>query len=138
VARPAGVARWVTDETERRWIEHALLVLLGLEGSAGAAREELFSAWRTFFERIAATGPVVLVFEDLHWADAGLLDFIDHVLDWSTGVPLTVVTLARPETLAPAVKGFFYPVEKPVEAPVSPGMPPVTAREEREEITSGR
>ncbi len=85
------------DETERRWIEHALLVLLGLEGSDGAAREELFSAWRTFFERIAATGPVVLLFEDLHWADAGLLDFIDHVLDWSTGVPLTIVTLARPE-----------------------------------------
>ncbi len=85
----AGVAQWVPDETERRWIEHALLVLLGLEGSAGAAREELFSAWRTFFERIAATGPVVLLFEDLHWADAGLLDFIDHVLDWSTGVPLT-------------------------------------------------
>ena len=67
----AGVARWVPDETERRWIEHALLVLLGLEGSAGAAREELFSAWRTFFERIAANGPVVLLFEDLHWADAG-------------------------------------------------------------------
>jgi ubiquinol-cytochrome c reductase cytochrome b subunit len=40
--------------------------------------------------------------------------------------------------LAPAVKGFFFPVEKPAEAPVSPGMPPVTAREEREEITSGR
>jgi quinol---cytochrome-c reductase cytochrome b subunit len=40
--------------------------------------------------------------------------------------------------LAPAIKGFFFPVEKPAEAPVSPGMPPVTAREEREEITSGR
>src|SRR3954453_5129472 len=39
--------------------------------------------------------------------------------------------------LAPAIKGFFFPVEKPAEAPVSPGMPPVTAREEREEITSG-
>ncbi|MFL5641618.1 MAG: AAA family ATPase [Chloroflexota bacterium] len=94
-----GVARWVPDETERRWIEHALLVLLGLEGSGGAAREELFSAWRTFFERIAGNGPVVLVFEDLHWADAGLLDFIDHLLDWSTGVPLTIVTLARPELI---------------------------------------
>ena len=95
----AGVARWVPDESERRWIEHALLVLLGFEGSAGAAREELFSAWRTFFERIAATGPVVLLFEDLHWADAGLLDFIDHLLDWSTGVPVTIVTLARPELI---------------------------------------
>ena len=99
VAVASGVARWIHDESERRWIEHALLVLLGLEVSAGAAREELFSAWRTFFERIAATGPVVLLFEDLHWADAGLLDFIDHVLDWSTGVPLTIVTLARPELI---------------------------------------
>ena len=39
--------------------------------------------------------------------------------------------------LAPAVKGFFFPIEKPAEAPVSPGMPPVTAGE-REEITSGQ
>jgi ubiquinol-cytochrome c reductase cytochrome b subunit len=39
--------------------------------------------------------------------------------------------------LAPAIKGFFFPIEKPAEAPVSPGMPPVRG-EEREEITSGR
>ena len=39
--------------------------------------------------------------------------------------------------LAPAIKGFFFPIEKPAEAPVSPGMPPVRS-EEREEITSGR
>jgi ubiquinol-cytochrome c reductase cytochrome b subunit len=39
--------------------------------------------------------------------------------------------------LAPAIKGFFVPIEKPSEAPVSPGMPPVRA-EEREEITTGR
>jgi ubiquinol-cytochrome c reductase cytochrome b subunit len=40
--------------------------------------------------------------------------------------------------LGPAIKGFFYPIEKPAEAPVSPGMPPVSPRPEREEITSGR
>ena len=61
--------------------------------------EELFAAWRTFFERIAAPGTVVMVFEDLHWADAGLLDFIDHLLDWCRGPPDLVVTLARPELL---------------------------------------
>ena len=98
-ALASSLARWVTDETERRWVERALLVLLGFEGSAGLAREELFSAWRTFFERIAAHGTVILVFEDLHWADSGLLDFIDHVLDWSKGVPIAVVTLARPDLL---------------------------------------
>ena len=69
--------------------------MLGLETSTQSTREELFSAWRTFFERIAAAGPVVLVFEDLESADPGLLDFIDHLLDWSRGVPLFIVTLAE-------------------------------------------
>ena len=41
----------------------------------------------------------MLVFEDLHWADDGLLDFVDHLADWSSGVPLFVVGTARPELL---------------------------------------
>jgi predicted ATPase len=58
-------------------------------------REELFAAWRTFLGRMAADGTVVLVFEDLQWADAGPLEVIDHLLEWSRGVPLYVLTLAR-------------------------------------------
>jgi class 3 adenylate cyclase/tetratricopeptide (TPR) repeat protein len=91
------VARWIADEEERRWVEPALLALLGIE--SGAPSEELFGAWRTFFERISATGPVVLVFEDFHFADTGLLDFVDHLLEWSKGAPIFVITLARPELL---------------------------------------
>lgn len=87
----------VPDETERAWIEPALLSLLGVESGAGS--EQLFGAWRTFFERLAASGPVVLVFEDLHHADSGLLDLIDHLLEWSRSVPILIVTLARPELL---------------------------------------
>ena len=41
----------------------------------------------------------MLVFEDLHWADDGLLDFVDHLVDWASGVPLLVVCTARPELL---------------------------------------
>ena len=84
-------------DTDRRWIESALLALLGIESGIGP--EQLFGAWRTFFERLAASGPVVLVFEDLHWADSGTLDFIDHLLEWSRSIPLYVVTLGRPELL---------------------------------------
>ena len=62
-------------------------------------RGELFSAWRTFFERIAEQAPVILVFEDLQWADQGLLDFIEDLLAWSRGKPIYVITLARPELL---------------------------------------
>ncbi len=78
-------------------LDSAIDVLLGLEGRAPAERGELFGAWRTLFERIADHGPVVLVFEDLQWADAGLLDFIGHLLEWSRQQPIFVVTLARPE-----------------------------------------
>ena len=92
-----ALAQHVPDADERAWIEPALLTLLGLESGAGS--EQLFAAWRTFFERLAAESPVVMIFEDLHFADSGLLDFIDHLLDWSRGLPIYVVTLARPELL---------------------------------------
>ena len=95
----ASLAEFVPDEAERRWIEPALIFLLGYGEAPAGGREELFAAWRTFFERIATEHPVLLVFEDLQWADAGLLDFIDHILEWSTNHPIYVVTLARPELL---------------------------------------
>ncbi len=91
----ATLALHVPDEAERRWIEPALLALLAIERS-GADPSQLFGAWRTFFERLAATAPVVLVFEDFHYADAGLIDFVDHLLEWSRNVPIFVITLARP------------------------------------------
>jgi len=93
------VARWVPADDERRWIEPALLALLGLEQPPSGGRDELFAAWRTFFERIAATGPTVLLFEDLQWADAGVLDFIDHLFEWTKSLPILVITLARPDLL---------------------------------------
>ncbi len=95
----ATLAEYVPDEAERRWIEPALLALLGVGEPPAGGRDALFTAWRTFFERIAAAAPTVLVFEDLQWADGGLVDFIEHLLEWSAGFPLFIVTLARPELL---------------------------------------
>jgi class 3 adenylate cyclase/tetratricopeptide (TPR) repeat protein len=91
------VAEHVPTEEDRRWVEPALLTLLGFEPAPAGGRDVLFAAWRIFFERIAERGTTVLLFEDLQWADTGLLDFIEHLLEWSRGVPLLVVTLARPE-----------------------------------------
>ena len=93
----AMLATHVPDESERAWIAPALLSLLGVESGVGS--QQLFGAWRTFFERLTASGPVVMVFEDLHHADSGLMDFIDHVMEWSRNVPILIVTLARPELL---------------------------------------
>ena len=93
----ATVEEFVVDVDRRQEVAAALLALLGVEPANSTGRDTLFPAWRTFFEEIAARGTTVLVFEDLQWADAGLLDFIDHLLDWSRSLPLVVVTLARPE-----------------------------------------
>jgi class 3 adenylate cyclase/tetratricopeptide (TPR) repeat protein len=99
----AGIERllgeWVPDAEDRRWAEPALLTLLGLAPAPPGGRDVLFAGWRILFEQIAARGTVVLIFEDLQWADDGLLDFVDHLLEWARSSPIVVVTLARPELL---------------------------------------
>ena len=95
----AAAAQWAADEAERRWLEASLLTLLGLGEAPAGGRDELFAAWRTFFQRIAEKGTTVLLFEDLQWADSGLVDFIEFVVDSTRALPLFVVTLARPELL---------------------------------------
>jgi class 3 adenylate cyclase/tetratricopeptide (TPR) repeat protein len=95
----AAIEEHVRDERERRLVEPRLAHLLGLEQRTAPDRADLFSGWRLFFERIAAHEPVVLVFEDLQWADSGLLDFIDYLLEWSAEFPLFLLALGRPELL---------------------------------------
>ena len=94
-----GLLRFVDSSEDRGWLEPRLAALLGLGDSAleGAGPETLFPAWRLFVERVAAEDPAVVVVEDLHWADQGLLDFLDHLMEWSRGYPIFVITLARPE-----------------------------------------
>jgi class 3 adenylate cyclase/tetratricopeptide (TPR) repeat protein len=95
----ATLAKFVTDDAERAWLTPALSALLGLEAAPAGAREELFAAWRTFFERISDRGPTVMVFEDVQWADQGQLDFIEYLLEWSRAHPILIITLARQELL---------------------------------------
>ena len=95
----ATLADHVPDPAERALVEAALLALLGLAESPPGGRERLFTGWRTFFERLASVDPVVLLFEDIQWADDGLLDFIDSLLEWSQSYPILVLTLSRPELL---------------------------------------
>ncbi len=93
----ATVEHFVTDERERRLVEPRLAHLLRLEERPDADRVDLFSGWRLFFERLAGEAPVVLAFEDLQWADSGLLEFIDYLLEWSAEFPIFVLSLGRPE-----------------------------------------
>jgi predicted ATPase/class 3 adenylate cyclase len=92
-----SLSEYLLDAEERAWVEPRLAHLLGLEEGAPGDQENLFSAWRILFERLAEASPTVLVFEDVQWADAGLLDFLEYLLDWSRNHPLFVIALARPE-----------------------------------------
>jgi class 3 adenylate cyclase len=87
------------EEREREWLVRQTRPLVGLEGADRTEREEAFAAWRRLLEAAAEERPLILVFEDLHWADDGLLDFVDHLADWATTVPLLIVGTARPELL---------------------------------------
>lgn len=140
----AGLAEAVDDPEERAWLRPRLAVLLGLGDTVGTSaaeveRDSLFAGWRRFLEQLARRDPVVLLFEDMQYADAGLLDFVDHLLEWSADLPIFMVALARPELhdSRPAWNGHrsitpLYldalpdePLERMVDAMVS-GLPPAT------------
>ena len=92
-----AVEHAIPDPEERKWVEPRLASLLGLESGPSRDREDLFAAWRLFYEHLADEMPTVMVFEDIQWADASMLDFIEYLLEWSREHPLFVLTLARPE-----------------------------------------
>ncbi len=81
---------------DREWLVDRLRALLGFEAPA-ASREENFAAWLRFLETAVAARPAVLVFEDLHWADEALLDFLDYLATRLADAPLTVIATSRPE-----------------------------------------
>ena len=87
------------DAEERSFLEPRLAHLLGLAEHQARDQQDLFAAWRLFFERLSESYPTVLAFEDMQWADASLLDFVEYLLDWSRSHPIFVVTLARPELM---------------------------------------
>ena len=85
------------DVADRQWLIQRLAPLVGVETGVTAERQETFTAWRRYFETLAARRETVLVFEDLHWADEALLDFIEHLAEWAEDVPLLIICNARPE-----------------------------------------
>jgi class 3 adenylate cyclase/tetratricopeptide (TPR) repeat protein len=92
----AKLRRRVADEDDGPEIADRLATAIGLvEGEAD--RDDVFRAFRRFIESVARSRPVVLVFDDLHWAEPTLLDLIEHVSDWSRGSSILVLAVARPE-----------------------------------------
>jgi len=95
----ATLEEHILESEERDFLKPRLAHLLGLAEHQARDQQDLFAAWRIFFERLAESYPTVLAFEDMQWADASLLDFVEYLLDWSRNHPIFVVALARPELL---------------------------------------
>jgi tetratricopeptide (TPR) repeat protein len=90
----------IRDPSERDWFAGRLAMLAGAGPTTldeEVERGEWFASWQRFFQAVASTLPLILVFEDLQWAAPALLDFVEQLVDWSTGVPLLVLCTARPE-----------------------------------------
>ena len=96
-AKLARAVEQLVDE-DAEWVLSHLRPLVG-QGAAAGSQEEAFAAWRRFFEALAEERALVLVFEDIQWADDGLLDFIEHLVDWVRDVPVLILCTARLELL---------------------------------------
>jgi class 3 adenylate cyclase/tetratricopeptide (TPR) repeat protein len=83
---------------EREHVADRIAQLIGLEAAPGPAEESAW-AFRRLLELLAAHDPLVVVLDDLHWAEPGLLDLVEHVADYGRGVAVLLVAMARPELL---------------------------------------
>ncbi|HEV3496410.1 MAG TPA: adenylate/guanylate cyclase domain-containing protein, partial [Actinomycetes bacterium] len=83
---------------ERAHVAARVAQLIGLE-AAPAPAEEAAWAFRRLLELLAERGPLVVVLDDLHWAELGLLGLVEHVADYGRGAPILLVAMARPEFL---------------------------------------
>jgi len=125
-----GLDRLLPDEAERVYISLRVGRLLGVPvaGDDGdtLSREDLFAGWRLFFERLAADNPVVLLVEDAQYADSGLLDFLDYLIDCR----LRLCPLVRPSTSATASSATCSELADSTSASRTdvPKRPPITAK----------
>jgi class 3 adenylate cyclase/tetratricopeptide (TPR) repeat protein len=93
----ARIAQLLPPGEEAALVTERLVALLATDGAARA--EEVFWAVRKLLEVVARSRPLVLVLEDLHWAEPTLLDLVEYLVGWSRGAPMLVLALARPELL---------------------------------------
>ena len=91
-----AVAEAMADDPDGALVTERLRVL---GGRGSAPPEELFWAVRRLFEALASVRPLLVVLEDVHWAEPTLLDLVEHVSRWSRDAPILLLCVARPELL---------------------------------------
>ncbi len=92
-----AVEALIPAEADRLWVASTLEPLIGIGSGASGGSEELLPGWRRFFGAMAQQRPLVIVIEDLHWAEAAMLEFLDELVGWAFDLPILLVCTARPE-----------------------------------------
>jgi class 3 adenylate cyclase/tetratricopeptide (TPR) repeat protein len=94
----ARIAALVGDPDEANIVARRLVSVLGLTDDSGPA-QETFWATRRLLESVGEKGPVVVVFDDIHWGEATFLDLVEYLAGWTSDAPLLLLCLARPELM---------------------------------------
>ena len=93
------IAEQVAEEPKAQLIAERVAAVLGVGAPIACAPEETFWAVRKLLEALASRRPLIVVFDDVHWAEPTFLDLIEHIADYSRGCPIFILCLARPELL---------------------------------------
>jgi class 3 adenylate cyclase/tetratricopeptide (TPR) repeat protein len=94
-----AVEALIPTEADRLWVISTLEPLIGIGGGTSGS-DELLPGWRRFFGAMAQQHPLVIVIEDLHWAEDAMLEFLDELVGWAFDLPILLVCTARPELYA--------------------------------------
>jgi len=101
-----GITYWPVIEAMRglgvqpdeQQLDAPLRELLG-DGDGGASAAEIALAVRRTLEQFARDGPLVVVWDDLQWAEQAFLDLVEHIAHWSRGAPILLICMTRPDLL---------------------------------------
>jgi DNA-binding SARP family transcriptional activator/tetratricopeptide (TPR) repeat protein len=96
----ARLVQLIEDESDPELVAQRVTEILGMaEAGPGARAEESFDSVRKFVEALGRRRALVVVFDDIHWAESTFLDLVEHLADWSRGAPILLLCMARPELL---------------------------------------
>ena len=137
-ATETALATTVGDGTPSEETELVAVQVARAAGFApgGVTAEEARWAVRKLLEAVARRGPLVVVVEDIHWAEPTLLELLEHVATFASGVPLLLVCLARPELLEERSSWAGVGGERSLVLPLPP-LAPTEARALLERIERG-
>src|SRR2546427_1686326 len=99
IAVDVELGRVLATDHEARGLLNTVSAAIGLADEEVVSREDTFRAVRRLIETLAASRPVMLIVDDVHWAEPTLLDLLDHIADWSREAPILLLCMARPEFL---------------------------------------